>query len=193
MNFLGHIFLSPDDDELLAGNFIADSVKGNPYNQYPKRVADGIKLHRAIDSFTDKHDLVRQGVSRFRATQGRYAPVVIDVVYDHVLAGNWSLFHNVDLLDFTQITYEKLEGQKEVFPDFVQHFFPFMKQQNWLYNYQFEWGLTKSLEGLDRRAANTTEMRKAVAVYRTNEESFLTEFQEFIKDAQAMVKDHLES
>jgi len=192
VNFLGHIFLTPDDDQLLVGNFIADSVKGNPYNRFPKRVADGIKLHRAIDSFTDKHDLVKEGVNRFRATQGRYAPVVIDVVYDHILAGNWSLFHKHDLHGFTEMTYEKLEGQEEMFPDFVKRYFPFMKQQNWLYNYQFDWGLIKSLEGLDRRAANPTEMSRAVEVYRTNEESFLSEFQEFIKDAQEMVSDYLE-
>jgi hypothetical protein len=91
------------------------------------------------------------------------------------------------------LTYEKLEGQEEMFPDLVKRYFPFMKQQNWLYNYQFEWGLIKSLEGLDRRALNTTEMSRAIEVYRTNEVSFLNEFQAFIKDAQEMVNDYLES
>jgi acyl carrier protein phosphodiesterase len=94
VNFLGHIFLTPDDDELLLGNFIADSVKGNPLGQFPKRVVEGIRLHRVIDEFTDKHEIVRQGVSRFKPTQGRYASVVIDVVYDHVLANNWQEFHH---------------------------------------------------------------------------------------------------
>ena len=86
MNFLGHIYLTPDNDSLLLGNFIADHVKGDPDRQFPKTIADGIRLHRAIDSFTDGHPLVRQGVDRFRSTQGRYAHVVIDAVYDHVLA-----------------------------------------------------------------------------------------------------------
>ena len=48
MNFLGHIFLSPDNDELLLGNFIADSVKGNPNKFYSGDIAEGIWFHRAI-------------------------------------------------------------------------------------------------------------------------------------------------
>lgn len=189
MNFLGHIYLTPDNDQLLLGNFIADSVKGDPYRQYPKAIADGIKLHRAIDSYTDKHPLVKQGVQRFRATQKKYASVVIDVVYDHVLADNWHLFHDEELLGFTQSTYTKLEKQQNDFPEPVKRYFPYMKQQNWLYNYQYEWGLLKSLEGLDRRSSNDTQMHLAVEVYRQHKKEFLSEFSAFIEDAKKMVNE----
>ena len=190
MNFLGHIFLSPDDDELLLGNFIADSVKGNPEKQLPERVAEGVRLHRAIDEFTDNHPMVKSGVSRFRETQGRYAPVVIDVVYDHVLASNWSKFHSQDLGSFTNTVYQKLEAMDEYFPTRVQRYFPYMKSQNWLLNYQFEWGLLKSLAGLDRRTSVDTEMHLSVEVYKKNHELFLEEFEVFIKDAQQMVENY---
>lgn len=183
MNFLGHIFLTPDDDELLLGNFIADSVKGNPEKHFNGKVADGIRFHRAIDAFTDSHPLVKQGIERFRETQGRYAPVVIDVVYDHVLASNWKEFHAEDLHDFTQSVYKRLDGQKHLFPTRVQQYFPFMRQQNWLYNYQFEWGLIKSLQGLDRRSSTETQMHLAVDVYRAFNQQFLEEFREFIAEA----------
>lgn len=190
MNFLGHIFLTPDDDELLLGNFIADSVKGNPDGQFPERIADGIRLHRAIDDFTDKHPLVKQGVERFRDTQGRYAAVVIDVVYDYVLASNWKQFHDEELGTFTESVYQRLEAMSHHFPTQVERYFPYMKQQNWLYNYQFEWGFRKSLEGLDRRSSNPTEMHKAVEVYQKYDEEFLREFEQFIADATNMVSDY---
>jgi len=188
MNFLGHIYLTPNNDQLLLGNFIADSVKGNPYKQFSKPIADGIKLHRAIDTFTDKHPLVRQGVNRFRATQGRYASVVIDVVYDHVLAGNWHLFHNEGLHDFSQKIYAKLENQKVDFPPIIQRYFPYMKQQNWLYNYQYEWGLKKSLEGLNRRTSIETQLHLSVEVFRQHKQEFLAEFSVFIEEAKVMVE-----
>ena len=190
MNFLGHIFLTPDDDELLLGNFIADSVRGNPEKQFPKRIAEGIRLHRAIDHFTDRHPLVKQGVERFRETQGRYAAVVIDVVYDHVLASNWRSFHSVELGSFTDDVYGRLESLNHHFPDRVGRFFPYMKQQNWLYNYQFEWGLSKSLEGLDRRSSTNSQMQQSIEVYRNHREEFLKEFEAFIADAKSMVESH---
>ncbi|MCF8275819.1 MAG: ACP phosphodiesterase [Flavobacteriales bacterium] len=193
MNFLGHIFLTPSDDEILLGNFIADSVKGNPEKNYAGKVAEGIRFHRAIDAFTDNHTLVKQGVDRFRQTQSRYASVVIDVVYDHVLASNWAEFHDAALDDFTESIYQRLEAQKIHFPDSVQRYFPYMKTQNWLYNYQFEWGLLKSLQGLDRRSANDTQMHLALDVYLEYETEFRQEFRQFIADAKRMSEDYFPS
>lgn len=186
MNFLGHIFLTPNDDEILLGNFIADSVKGNPEKFYSGKIVEGIRFHRAIDTFTDNHPLVKRGVERFRETQSRYAPVVIDVIYDHILAKNWNKFHNEELADLTQSVYQRLEAQSGDFPTQVRHYFPYMKQQNWLYNYQFEWGILKALEGLDRRAANDTQMHLALDVYKDSEDVLLEEFRTFVADAKEM-------
>jgi acyl carrier protein phosphodiesterase len=186
LNFLGHIFLTPDDDEILFGNFIADSVRGNPEKLYDGRIAEGIRFHRTIDAFTDSHPLVKQGVERFRPTQGRYAAVVIDVIYDHILASQWSQFHEEELAAFSDSIYTRLEGLQPQFPERVLQFFPFMKSQNWLYNYQFAWGIQKSLEGLDRRSANPTQMHLALDVYQEFESEFQQEFKVFIADAQAM-------
>ncbi len=191
LNFLGHIYLTPEDDELLLGNFIADSVKGNPDDLFPKRVIEGIRLHRAIDEFTDRHPLVKKGVERFKKTQNRYALVVIDVVYDHVLASNWKQFHDEELGHFTNEVYGRLEKLSHHFPAPVQRYFPYMKQQNWLYNYRFEWGFQKSLEGLDRRSANPTEMYRAVEVYQQHRTEFQNEFESFIADAENMVSSYL--
>ena len=55
MNYLGHLVLSGDNDEVLFGNFIADAVKGNSYYNWSANVQKGILLHRLIDDFTDKN------------------------------------------------------------------------------------------------------------------------------------------
>jgi hypothetical protein len=65
-----------------------------------------------------------------------------------------------------------------------------MQEQNWLYNYQFEWGILKALEGLDRRSANETQMHLALDVYKESEAEFLAEFREFITDAQQMSRNY---
>jgi len=43
MNYLAHIYLSGESDEIILGNFIADYVKRNKYLNYPEHVARGIK------------------------------------------------------------------------------------------------------------------------------------------------------
>ena len=61
MNFLAHIYLSGEGDELLSiGNFIADTVRGKEYLQYPEAMPRGILLHRRIDTFTDAHAIFRK-------------------------------------------------------------------------------------------------------------------------------------
>jgi acyl carrier protein phosphodiesterase len=190
VNFLGHIFLSPSDDQILLGNFIADSVKGDPNKHYAGRVLEGVKFHRAIDYFTDHHEVVRQGVARFRESQGRWAPVVIDVIYDHILASDWNLHHHQELYPFVQNVYGKLEAQKHHFPTAVERYFMYMKTQNWLFNYQYEWGLLKSLRGLDRRTSIETKMYRAIEVFKKDEQAFRTEFKSFIADAQKMSEDY---
>ena len=190
MNFLGHIFLTPNDDEILLGNFIADSVKGNPEKFYSGKIVEGIRFHRAIDEFTDSHPIVKRGVLRFRETQSKYASVVIDVIYDHILASNWNEFHGTDLESLAQSVYQRLEAQNKHFPTSVKRYFPYMQEQNWLYNYQFEWGILKALEGLDRRSANETQMHLALDVYKEFEAEFLAEFKKFAADAQKMSRDY---
>jgi hypothetical protein len=40
-----------------------------------------------------------------------------------------------------------------------------MKSQNWLYNYQFRWGLEKSFGGLVRRASYISESETAFRLF----------------------------
>ena len=85
MNFLAHTFLSGDSDEILIGNFIADFIKGNQFEDYSATVIDGIFLHRKIDSYTDQHPTVRQSVQRLRPDYGKYSGVIVDIYYDIVI------------------------------------------------------------------------------------------------------------
>ena len=55
MNYLAHAYLSFNNTDLLVGNMISDYVKGKKQFEYPAAIQAGIKLHRAIDEFTDTH------------------------------------------------------------------------------------------------------------------------------------------
>ena len=59
MNFLAHVFLSGNNENLILGNLIADSVKGKMIDLFADEVKKGILLHRMIDTYTDNHAIVK--------------------------------------------------------------------------------------------------------------------------------------
>ena len=65
-------------------------MPGRQLENYPPAVQAGIRLHRAIDTFTDQHPVVRRSTQRLReAGYGKYAGVISDMFLDHFLAHNF--------------------------------------------------------------------------------------------------------
>ena len=55
MNFLAHAFLAGGEPELIVGGVIGDWIKGPLPGVLPADLARGVALHRAIDSFSERH------------------------------------------------------------------------------------------------------------------------------------------
>ena len=55
MNFLAHALLAGDDDDDRIGGLMGDFVKGLLPAGLPLALASGVALHRAIDSYADRH------------------------------------------------------------------------------------------------------------------------------------------
>jgi acyl carrier protein phosphodiesterase len=184
MNFLAHIYLSGNDDYLKIGNFIADSIRGNKYLNYPKEIQKGIILHRHIDTFTDSHNTVKLSKKRLFKKYGHYASVIVDILYDHFLAKNWRNYSDVPLEDYVQNFYTLLKDNFDVLPIPVQKMYPYMIKDNWLLSYASIDGITKVLEGMNRRTKNKSKMNLAVQelqeFYVDFEEDFTSFFKELI-------------
>src|SRR5690554_6869802 len=116
MNFLAHIYLSGNDEEVILGNFIADGIKGKTYENYPKGIQTGILLHRGIDTFTDAHPIVRQSTKRLHKNFGHFSGVIVDVFYDHFLAKNWKTYSNEPLEEYVQRFYGLLQRHYDSLP-----------------------------------------------------------------------------
>jgi acyl carrier protein phosphodiesterase len=192
MNFLAHLLLAGPDataptyaDHLL-GQFIADSVPGRQLAGYRPEVQAGIRAHRAIDTFTDQHPIVRRTTARLRtAGYGKYAGVVSDIFFDHFLAGNFSDFSPESLPDFTQRVYALLASRAVEFPAPVQRFFPYLVQQNWLLGYAEIAGIARALHGLSRRASPGSGMETAGEELRRNYAAYQADFEAFFPQLQA--------
>jgi acyl carrier protein phosphodiesterase len=164
VNYLAHAYLSFGDPEVLTGNMISDFVKGKKKFEYNARILAGINLHRAIDKFTDDHPINKTVSDIFRPYYRLYSGALVDVVYDHFLALELAaLPQNFEA--YTVSVYDTLEKFSHVFPPVFNNIFPYMKQHNWLYNYQYSWGIAKSLEGLVHRAAYLSESETAFELF----------------------------
>jgi acyl carrier protein phosphodiesterase len=161
VNYLAHAYLSFKDPDILTGNLISDFVKGKKKFVYPIGIQKGIQLHRLIDEFTDQHEATAGIKQIFKPAYRLYAGAFADVVYDHFLAKDVKEFPDDSLLDFSSWVYTSLESYQDLFPERFKGMFPYMKQQNWLYNYRLKTGAERSFEGLVRRAAFLHDSRPA--------------------------------
>ncbi|MFY8024925.1 MAG: ACP phosphodiesterase [Sediminibacterium sp.] len=168
MNYLAHAYFSFGNPEILTGNMISDFVKGKKQYDYPISIQKGIKLHRAIDQFTDDHAATKSIKQIFAPLVRLYSGAFADIVYDHFLALDPNEKTAEEWMDFTEITYTQLGIHQEWFPSYFARIFPYMQQQNWLYNYRFEWGMENSFKGLQRRAAYLTNAEQAFELFLNN-------------------------
>lgn len=179
MNYLAHAFLSFGHPAVLAGNMISDFVKGKKKFEYAQDIQAGITLHRFIDKYTDEHPATKKAKEIFRPVYRLYAGAFVDVVYDHFLACDEKEFFTISLADFTRNTYAALDSYTTVFPEIFQSMYPFMKSQNWLYNYRFTWGVEKSFNGLVRRSKYLAESKEAFRLFEKHHEHLGACYREF--------------
>lgn len=179
MNFLAHLKLSNDVDDLMIGNFIADSVRKVEYQHFKPGVIAGIELHHKIDFFTDHHPIVEQSKERLRPRHHKYSGVVVDILYDHYLARKFSSYHNTPLPEFAKGAYSLFHNRWSELPPGVQHMLPFMEANNWLVNYGEREGLERVFSGMSRRANFKNEMGNAVDDLFDNYHLFEQEFDEY--------------
>lgn len=143
MNFLAHLFLSGNSENIMTGNFIGDYVKGRKYEKYSDEIKYGILLHRRIDAFTDSNEIVKLSKQHFIEKYHKYAGVITDIIYDHFLSSQWEEYSTVSFYDFIYHAYDVLLSNFELLPQRVKNFIPSFVIHNWLESY-------KTIEGLDR-------------------------------------------
>ena len=182
MNFLAHIYLSGNNDNLKIGNFIADSIRGNKYLNYPKEIQQGIILHRHIDTFTDTHKTVKESKKRLYSKYGHYSSVIVDILYDHFLAKNWLQYSSTPLNEYVANFYKLLDDNFEILPQPVKNLYPYMVEDNWLLSYATIDGISKVLDGMNRRTKNKSKMNLAVEELKLFYADFEKEFTHFFNE-----------
>ena len=90
MNHLAHFLLAPASDAARMGTLLGDFVRGTQLQEWPSEVESAIRLHRRVDSITDTHPVVGEAKALAPPALRRYAGILTDVFFDHLLIAQWA-------------------------------------------------------------------------------------------------------
>ena len=185
MNLLAHALLSGDSPGRVVGGVVADVIRGPVPEELPADVAEGVRLHRRIDIFTDAHPVTARSRGRLRSKWGRYSGILVDLVYDYCLVRLWPRFAPGGLPEFVRGVYGALADRAPVLPDLTVRYSRVMAREDWLTSYGRWDGQRVALERISTRLRRRVELAAAVADLQALEAELLGDFEEFFPDVAA--------
>lgn len=190
MNFLAHLLLGPHEAQQAVGSLLGDFVKG-PMDSIalPRPVREGIWLHRQIDAFTDRHELVARSKARVSPERRRYAGIMVDMFYDHLLAAHWPRFSRQSLDAFTEQMYQAVRTQQRYLPERARYVLLRMAQEDWLSSYAELDNMHTALNNMARRLRPGNTLTGSVHELEANYAGFEADFLEFMPQVMQFADD----
>lgn len=183
MNFLAHLHIADHCNSHLMGNLLGDFVKGDPSKQYQTDISNGIKLHRFVDRITDHHALVEECKPHFTGVARRFAPIALDMFWDHCLAKHWRTFSPQSLDSFVRYTY--CEVNKQISDDLPPRFLMLhsrMWSGGWLQSYQYLENIEFALHRMSQRSPRMADLTTTFEVLDNEYEQLEAKFAALYQD-----------
>lgn len=189
MNFLAHLHLAHLANSSLSGNLLADFVRGNPQQDYPADIVDGIYMHRRIDVMTDNLPQVKEAREWFRPETRRVAPITLDVMWDHFLSRHWAqISPEIALPEFTR--YARAEVTT-ILPDTPERFLTLNEHlwsERWLERYGEMDFIQRVLNGMASRRPKLDALRDSWHDLDAHYDALETRFWQFYPQMMAQAK-----
>ena len=188
MNFLAHSYLSFSEEQLV-GNMIADFVKNRDVARLPESIQKGIKLHRAIDTFTDAHPLIHEAKAPFRPLVRLYSGAFVDVAFDYFLANDTAENSQREWQEHSRRVYAVLRRYEEFLPEVFKKVLDKMQQDDWLYNYRNEWGIEYSFRNVVNKAQFLDKTTNVFPAFLANKDFLREKYEIFFPEIKSFVQD----
>jgi len=182
VNFLAHTLFAQGDAERIAGQFCGDFIRGADLSGYPQGIQQGIRRHRRIDAYTDKHPAVKATHDLFKPPVRRFAGIITDVVFDHFLATDWDSYSDVPLEQHVSTVHDALNEMHDQLPVDLQRFSRFLQSENILLANLHYSSVELTLERLSRRTPKFAPMAHGAAIAAQHEPALLAAFNEFFPE-----------
>lgn len=189
MNFLAHAFLAGDKPALIVGGVVGDWIKGPLPAGLPDDLAQGVALHRAIDSFAESQAGFCASRRRISAPRRRYAGVLVDMFYDHLLARHWAQWHPDPLPEYCAQVYALIAARLSDLPESGRPALRLMAAEDWLASYVRLDGIANVLKRMSRRARQPNPLSGGEAEFAADADGFSDDFHHWLAEAQRFVSD----
>ncbi|WP_049623913.1 ACP phosphodiesterase [Frateuria defendens] len=192
MNHLAHALLAGDDDALRLGGMLGDFVRGAPDPALPPGVARGIRLHRAIDVFTDAHPEVAAARVLLPPPYRRYAGILLDMWFDHCLARDFGRWSAQPLPAFSAELRALLHRHAALLPPALRRFLAYMDANDLPAGYADPAVLARALAGLGSRLSRANPLAGALPVLEARSAALQERFEAFFPALQAFARAWIE-
>jgi acyl carrier protein phosphodiesterase len=182
VNHLAHALLAAPDADLMLGSLIADFLRGRIDPALPRGVRDGIALHRAVDRFTDTHAQVAAARARFAPPYRRYAGILLDIWFDHLLARDWPRYASGPLHAFSRRVQDLLAARAAELPPRMHGFAHYLRAHDLPQAYAERAMIGHVLDGLSQRLARANPLGDALPVLEALADPLQGHFDAFFPD-----------
>jgi len=164
MNHIAHFLLAPHTVEGATGTLLADFQRGPIPAELPAEVRAAIRLHRSIDSHTDRHAVTGAARALFAPGLRRYAGIALDLYFDHCLVRQWPAHAQQSFPSFVAATYQRLGAGLDAayVPPHMRRMAAAMRSDDWLGAYAAPEGVLAALHRLnyaiDRRFGREVDL-----------------------------------
>jgi len=179
MNWLAHLHLSEDTPAARIGNLLPDILKFPDLATVPDCFRGGIDQHKRVDAFTDAHPVFRRSTRRMDGDLKRYAPILVDLFYDHFLSRSWHKYSTVPLDSFVDRFHAEIDDFKNDLPDLAYDRLSQIRDEELLLSYQESNGIMSALERIGKRFKRPVDLTRGVDFLIADEEGFAADFEIF--------------
>lgn len=172
----------------MIGNLSGDLVKGplGRHSLHP-RVADGVRRHRRVDGLTDSHPEFRHLLGLFPRGHRRFAGIVLDVYFDHLLSMHWRRFCSLPRREFLDAVYRTLSDNPALLPPELAAVAGRWVSADWLDVYASREGIDAVLGRVSRRFRRPAPLQEAASVLDAQPQLLERHFLTLFADVQAVV------
>ncbi len=188
MNHLAHALLAGDDDDRRLGSLMGDFVRGRPDPALPPRLLEGIRLHRAVDSYTDAHPEVAAARELLPPPYRRYAGILLDVWFDHCLARGFAHWSGQPLAAYSDALRALLHRRDAELPPGLRRFRGYMDAHRLPAGYADPGEVERALQGLSQRLSRANPLASALPVLAAREAALQARFEAFFPALQAFAR-----
>lgn len=187
MNHLTHLYFADPTPECRLGALMGDFVKGRLEDRYSPELRWGLRQHRLLDRFAESNLYFRQSKLRLCPTFRHCRGLLVDVIYDHFLARNWTHFFPTPLDRFVADVYHLMEKRQDLLPPALQQAVPRMVAADFLVVCREIGSLEGVLHRLAARLSRPVPLEKGLGELLRNYRELENDFEGFMIDAAAFM------